>query len=509
MNLLTSTFENLNTMKKIFLITFLFSLFQANAQYNLKFKVDGLKDTTVFLARYLGDRLYYSDTTQSKNGVAQFKKDNYEGGVYALVCPGPKYFEFIMADKTVEMETSMDNFISNMKVVKSDENKVFYDYIQYINKKKPESMKLIDQKKALDPKKDKKEIEQINKQLQALDKEVKDYQHTIVKENKDKLIGRIINMSLDPEIPEDIQKNDTLRYQYYKNHYWDNIMLSDERLVHSPAFHNKLDFYFQKVLLQQPDTICVNAEKVISQIKEGTDMFKYVVHYITYNYETSKIMGMDAVFEFMAHTYYCPTENSKAFWVTEDKLKEICERADALEPLLIGKQTPRIILADTTEKNWVDLYGVKSKYTVLVFWADDCGHCKKEMPKLKKLYDELKSKGIDLEVFAVGTSLENDEWRKFIKKYNLDWINVSDTPDAHDNPRKYLYELKVTDLKSLNFRKTYDIFSTPQIYLLDENKKIIGKKLDSKNLANILEKMLKIELKFNEEVEEDDRAKTH
>ena len=41
-----------------------------------------------------------------------------------------------------------------------------------------------------------------------------------------------------------------------------------------------------------------------------------------------------------------------------------------------------------------------------------------------------------------------------------------------------LFEKKVTDLKSLNFRKTYDIFSTPQIYLLDKDKKIIGKTVE-------------------------------
>lgn len=497
-------------MKKLLIATFLFSLFQINAQYNLKFKIEGLPDTTIFLAKYFGDRLYYADTTESKGGIAQFKKDNYDGGVYAVICPGPKYFEFIMADKNVEMETKMDDFITNMKVKKSEENQIFYNYIQYINKKKPRSMELMKKRDSLDKKKDKKEIEDINNQLKKLDDEVKAYQHKLVDEHKDMLIGKILNMSIDHEIPEKIQENDSLRYQYYKSHFWDNIDLSDWRLVNSPVFHNKLDFYFQKVLIQQPDTICENAHKVISQIKEGTDMFKYVVHYITYNYETSKIMGMDAVFECMAHTYYCPMDSSKAYWVKKDKLKEICERADAIEPLLIGKPAPRIILADTTEKNWIDLYGVKNKYTILVFWADDCGHCKKEMPKLKKLYDELKAKGVDVEVYAVGTSLENDGWREFIRKYKLNWINVSDTPDAHDNPRKYLYDLKVTDLKSLNFRKTYDIFSTPQIYLLDENKKIIGKKLDSKTLANILERMLKIELKFNDEVEEDDdKSKTH
>lgn len=475
-------------MKNLIVILLLGIGFSINAQYNLKFKIDGLTDTTVYLAKYLGNRLYYADTTEAKNGVAIFNKDHYDGGVYAVICPGPKYFEFIMADKTVEIETSMDNFVKHMKVIKSKENKIFYDYINFISLKKPEAKILSQAKAKLDPKKDKKKIAELDQQGKALDDEVKNYQKKLAKENKDLLIGRILNMSIDPEIPVEIKEKDTLRYKYYKQHFWDNIMLEDERLVHSPVFHNKLEFYFQKMLLQQPDTICENAHQIIGRIKEGTDMFKYVVHYVTYNYETSKIMGMDAVFVCMGETYYCPKEETKAFWIEDEKLVELCERVDALKPLLVNKVTPNIRLADTTEEKWIDLHkDVNNKYIGLLFWADDCGHCKKEIPKIKELYDELKSKGVDIEIVAVGTSLENDGWRKFIREKKLDWINISDFPGANKTPEKYIFEQKVTDLQSLNFRKTYDIFSTPQIYLLDENKVIQAKKLDALNLAKIME----------------------
>ncbi len=475
-------------MKHLILLALVGLGLSMQAQYKLKFKIEGLGDTTVYLAKYLGNRLYYADTTESKNGVATFKKDHYDGGVYAVVVPGPKYFEFIMADKDVEIQTNPDNFIKHMKVIKSKENKVFYDYIHFINLKKPEAKKIAEAKAKLDTKKDKKKIKELEQKGKSLDLEVKSYQKKLAKENKDLLVGKILNMSIDPEIPTNIKENDTLRYKYYKKHYWDNIDLSDDRLVRSPIFHNKLEFYFKKMLLQHPDTICDNAHQLISQIQEGTDMFKYVVHYITYNYETSKIMGMDGVFVCMADTYYCPPEKTKAFWIDSAKLVELCERKDALKPLLIGKVAPNLRLADTTEKHWVNMHkDVNNKYTVLVFWADDCGHCKKEMPKIKELYDELKSKGVDVEVYAVNTALETTGWKKFVKEHNLNWINVSDFPDANKHPEKYIYEQQVTDLQSLNFRKTYDIFSTPQIYLLDKDKVIIAKKLDALNLAKILE----------------------
>ena len=253
--------------------------------------------------------------------------------------------------------------------------------------------------------------------------------------------------------------------------------------------------------MQHPDSICVNAHRILSKIKEGTDMFKYTVHFITYNFETSKIMGMDAVFVCMAKNYYCPADKSKAFWLTDEKLKELCERSEALDPLLIGKFAPRIILADTTEKKWIDFYSLPQKYNLLMFWDPDCGHCKKEMPKMQKLYKELKMLNVDIEIIGIGTNLENDKWKKFIKNNNMDWINISDFPDANSNPQKYLYEKRVTDLKSLNFRKTYDIFSTPQIYLLDKDKKIIGKKLDALTFGKLIQRLEGIEISYIKELE--------
>ena len=56
-------------MKKLLLLFILFSTIGASAQYNLKFKIKGLKDTTIFLARYLGDKLYYADTDYSERNT--------------------------------------------------------------------------------------------------------------------------------------------------------------------------------------------------------------------------------------------------------------------------------------------------------------------------------------------------------------------------------------------------------------------------------------------------------
>ena len=64
-------------IKRTFIILFIFATANIYGQQNLNFKISGLKDTTVFLARYFGEKLYYADTAFSKNetryGIQTFK----------------------------------------------------------------------------------------------------------------------------------------------------------------------------------------------------------------------------------------------------------------------------------------------------------------------------------------------------------------------------------------------------------------------------------------------------
>ena len=172
--------------------------------------------------------------------------------------------------------------------------------------------------------------------------------------------------------------------------------------------------------------------------------------------------------------------------VPVSKIAKLKTKVDKLRPTLIGKIAPNLILADSTEVNWIALDKVKSDFTLLIFWNDDCGHCKKEIPKYKKLYDSIKKNtDINFEVYAVGTSIENEGWRKFIIEQDLNWINVSDFQGIRDNPNKFIRERKTT-INSINYRNTYDIFITPIGYLLDKDKKILIKQFDAKQLSQLL-----------------------
>jgi alkyl hydroperoxide reductase subunit AhpC len=115
---------------------------------------------------------------------------------------------------------------------------------------------------------------------------------------------------------------------------------------------------------------------------------------------------------------------------------------------------------------------VNAKYTILVFWDPDCGHCKKEIPALAKNYDKLKSLGAVVYSVTTATYEEMDKWKGFIKEHGCNWINVGD-PYFQGNP---------------NFRKIYDISSTPVIYVLDKDKIIRAKRLGQDQIEDFIVK---------------------
>jgi hypothetical protein len=55
-----------------------------------------------------------------------------------------------------------------------------------------------------------------------------------------------------------------------------------------------------------------------------------------------------------------------------------------------------------------------------------------------------------------------------------------------DSPNQYILSGQ-TDLRSINYRNSYDIYVTPIAFLLDKDNKIIAKQFEPKQLQKLLE----------------------
>ncbi len=458
--------------------------------YEIKIKVNGLKDTLCYLANYYGDKQYIKDSAMANStGNITFKgKEALAGGIYLFVFPNKTYFEILVENSQFfSLECDQFDAINTMKVKGSQENLDFYNYLKFINGKSREMESLNAEKEKLTA--EKQSTDEIIKQIKAIDSSVIDYKNSYILSHPKSFLAAIYNASKDVSIPDapilpNGAKDSTFQFNYYKAHYFDNLDLSDERILRTPIYHNKLSYYFKNLVIPSPDSLILECDKIVGKARPNKETFKYVVWYLTNTYETSQIMGLDAVFVSMVTKYYT---KDQATWVDDATLYKIQDRASVLGPILLGKQAKNLVLADTSG-NYQSMYNINSPFTVLLFWDPDCGHCKKTVPKVKAFYEKAKNKG--LQVYAINTAVEEQKWKDYVKENKLDWINVAD--------------LKTQN----NFRHEFDILTTPQIFILDKNKKILAKKIDEETMEKILCRELGIEF-IPQPKEKEDKEEHH
>jgi len=448
-------------MKSAFL--FLFIMFSGiTVAQNLKFTIKNQKDTTVHLIKYFGTKKFYADTGELKNGVVEFDGEKQASGILGLLMPGQKYFEFIYNNEDIEFTTEGPDYLGNLTIEKSDENNVFIPYIKFIGSQKSKMGQLGKQRAKLDV--DSEEYKVLTTQINDINEAVVAYQQNIINNHTDKLVSKIVKMSTEVPIPDaPVDANGDIidsnfRFTYYRDHFWDNVDLTNDALVNNPIFHNKLEYFFgQNMMIQHWDTVTKFAFNFCDGLNPKSKMFEYSVGWITSSFGKSKIMGMDKVYLEMLNRYYCTDNlegNSPAFWVGEDKFEDLCDNLKNKLRLTIGSKPFNLYLKDTSDQVWVDFYSLNSDYTILYFW--DPGENK------------------------------------------LTFINAAITDrlytDAKEAPEKFvpLYPgepNKPTTLESLNYQNTYDIFSTPKVFLLDKDKKIIAKSISISQLEEMLDRL--------------------
>jgi thiol-disulfide isomerase/thioredoxin len=427
----------------------------------------------------------------AKGKVVFDRAKGYKPGVYAVVLKKSNYFEFLVNEPEVVMETDTTDLTGHLVVKRSAENVLFLDYIRFITDQRKSADQL-----AKEAPQDSLGKAGMKKRFQEIDKQVNDYQAALVAKAPNTLAALIVKMSMAVKPPEvkraDGSVDSLASYYDYRRHFWDNTDLTDERILRTPVFQNKFEEYIGKVVPQIPDTINKWADDLVHRMDHGDELFKFAVHSITAKYENSKIMGMDAVFGHMILTYYAPDASGKtrAFWMAKDKLDLVVEGAKKAEAVLIGKQAMQIILPDTTEEKWIDYYRLPQEYVLLVFWDPHCGHCKKELPELAKVYKE-KLKPMGIEVFAVAHAADSvlfHDWKAFIKENDLNWVNVGLPWHVYNaakaDPGRFIP--KITTLNSLNYATAWDIETTPRMFLVDADRKIIAKQLDGDQIVDLV-----------------------
>jgi peroxiredoxin len=456
----------------VFLLLAFLSLasFALPGGYSIHFRVRGLRDTTCLIANYYGNGTYVYDTLKvdETGKFVLSAPDTLPKGIYIVVLTEKSYFEFIINnDREFSIETEKGDLLGKMKITGSPENTLFYKYLDYNRQKYTEVQDLQNLLKKVAGKKD--SVALVNDKITSISNEMNRYRLELVDKNPGSFVAFFINVMKEPEVPEapllpNGRKDSTFYYRYYRSHFWDGTDFTDERLLRTPVFHNKLVKYFDKVVIQNPDSIIRESDILVDKSRPDPEMFKYLVWFCTNHYENATIMGFDRIFVHVVDRYYITNE---AKWVNKTSLENLIKKANRLRPLLLGAVAPDMIMTDTSNR-LVSMYSIRARFLILFFWDPDCGHCELEIPKLREFVDQNREK-YGLEVFSVCSDTSLVKWKNTILKKGMNWINV-------DGPRALTGD----------YHEQYDVSTTPVIYILNERKEILAKNIRTEQVTEFI-----------------------
>jgi thiol-disulfide isomerase/thioredoxin len=447
-------------------------------------------------SNYTGDTLiigfYYGDKTLVKDTLIKSQKGNYtwqgndavSPGIYiGLLKPSNNIFQFIV-NKESKFEIAFDTTkLAKIEVKGSIENKIFLDYISFISGQREKVDPLNEIIKGLekDPSQSNK-ADVAKKEIESINNEVKNEQKRIVENYPNSVTAFLIkatndDISFPSELENDESEDGKLKkYLYYKSKFFDGINFKSPMLVNNNFFLNKMNTYFDKLVSPMADSIKKELDFLLPQMAGNEDALKFFLPHWISKYGNAKIIGHDAVYVHLIDNYF---KKGWAPWSDPERMKTLYKYADDWRPTLIGKSFPKIATykKDFKENGSVDstlvnLWDVKAPYTLAIFWAADCGHCSKVMPSVVAWEEKYRSMGV--KVFSICSNAydkENTCWPAVKEKKMQNFINTSDH-----------YQ---------NYRRLVSITSTPQAFILDENKKILIKGFDLLKIEEIFEEILK------------------
>ncbi len=444
----------------------LFFYLTSNAQYRIEGQIKGLAGGECILANnYITGSLYAKDTaTVDANGKLVIEGPKpLPQGIYELILPSRKVRVSFLISKEQNFSFSLDTLdvLGTIKIKGSPDSELFYEFQQAMKNYEADAKKIQDAKPT-----------DADKKIKAIQDKRKAYYDKFMKDNQDRMVAVFFKAVAEPEVPPAPKlpngKTDSVwAFNYYKNHFWDNYNFADERLIRTPFLNSKMERYMRDLTVQTEDSIMKSANFMIKKAIDGKqpEMIFTTIMFVAREYENAKIIGTEGVFVQIAEKYILTgilplsdTSSKKAYR----------DRVAILKPLLTGKVIPDLGV-QWDRGNFVNIHDLRADYNVVFFYSPSCGHCKESAPKLKAFQDKYKDKGVS--VMTIATEGNEEDWRKFIKEYK--WESLVNG-----------FGGVVT--RTIEYRKDYDVLSTPTVYIIDKTHKIIARKLGIEDLEPYL-----------------------
>ncbi|MET2986629.1 TlpA family protein disulfide reductase [Aureibaculum conchae] len=432
-------------MLKKFLLLILLTTTFINAQHTLNGKMHPKGDYEWMILYHMqGAKQNYIANADITAGEFSFNlADSLDVGVYRLVydLQNQLFVDVIYNNEDISFTFNPNNPNREIEFTTSEENKLYYNYL---NSTAVPQYQLDSLQVAYFNASDKVKISSLYQKKQT---DLSNIQQQFEEKSKGKLANHFIKASSRFNAEKPIEKPaDYLKST--KTHFFDTIDFNNETLLNSTFITDKINDYIFYLNASEDTNVNTQLKKeaittVMIKIGNNYNLAKDIQEVLLYNFTQQQNVP---VVKFILENYYSKLPPQ---YQDLDFKKDV----EAKIKTALGNKVPNIKWADD---NLYNLSGFDNY--VIVFWSSQCGHCLKEIPVL---YESLKDK-TNTKVIAFGMEEEVSKpiWEKLILNYPA-FINVY---GANKWQNKVAQE--------------FGINSTPTYFILDADKKIIGKPND-------------------------------
>ncbi len=422
------------------------------------------------------DTLYFIDSTRTdNNGSFQFHIKNValvKKGICKVLLNEVQNFYIINSGENIKIKTKFENIpqntvLTNLKIIESAENQAFYEF-QSLQDKINVAREILFPMLRYYPITDSfhKKIED---EYYLRYKNFEVFVNSFKDNNKAfKGVSKIANAYYYPVIPSWKLTNEE-KSDMIKLHFFDFFNPADSFYVSTSILLEKIDEWLG-LSVSKDETIPIDemnlfyaAETFIKKTESNEVIYTFTLNYILKKFSKNRL------YKALLNTYdrFILKENEDC-GQADDEFTWMRSLASTLRNVEIGNSAPNFIINEGLSLN--DLPGDN---TLVIFWASWCSHCLVAIPELRDKINDYKLKNAGhktINIVAVSLDKDFNLWQNYIKLNGLAaWLNVC-------------------DLKSWqgNIAKSYNIYATPTMFLLDKNKKIAAIPLTNNELFEYL-----------------------
>jgi thiol-disulfide isomerase/thioredoxin len=445
----------------------LYSLSQS--KYSVNGTMHGSKEEKiVFLKIYGKQEIAVDSMALDKNGSFLFVfPDSQYIGIYRISAGKDNYADIIFNKENISLETEIAGLSVKMKIIESDENKLYYEYInrtailndsielltisgQKLYDKNPSANFLL--------------LKKIAAKIETFESQKNQLGVKLYSQNPSLFSSKIIKASILPDFKAYMKHKDAATYPnqmaFLKEHFFDNIDFSDTTMLHTEIIFTKCGEYLQN-FADHPsvDTYKKAIDFILVRTAVNKNINDYVMNTLINTFDHS---DWEDIYIYVLEKYLAQNTCSN-----DVKIRSLSDKSNAIKTLKPGNKAPSVKTTNIFGKEII-LDSIKSPYTLVLFWASWCEYCEKAIPELKNIYTTYKPKG--LEILAVSLDSIRQNWLDATNLFNFQWINTCDLKG---------FESTVI--------KDYNIWRTPVFFLLDKDKKIIAKPVNTAILKETME----------------------